>query len=128
MGTKRILLVDDEPEFRHIQALALRHAGYEVLEAADGLDAVQAAHEHVPDLILLDLRLPGMPGTEAVDLIRLGKRTAHLPVIALSAHGLPESARGEARAAGFNAYLEKPIDPRRVVDVVREWVGPGNGA
>jgi CheY-like chemotaxis protein len=127
MQGNRVLLMEDEPEARQIHALALRHAGYEVLEAADGLEAVQTAHEQLPDLILLDLRLPGMQGCEAVNLIRMmGEWGAHLPVIALSAYGLPESATGLPRAAGFDGFFAKPVDPQQVVKVVRQWLGPGN--
>jgi CheY-like chemotaxis protein len=127
MGEKRVLVVDDEPEAREIYTLALRHAGYEVLVAADGLEAVQTAHEQLPDLILLDLRLPGMQGDEAVNLIRMmGERGAHVPVIALSAYGLPDSAGGQARAAGFNDFLEKPVAPREVVKLVQQWLGPAD--
>ena len=125
MSDKRVLLVDDEAEARQIHARALRHAGYEVLEAADGLEAVQIANEHTPDLILLDLRLPGMQGPEAVSLIRMIEHSAHVPVIAFSAYGLPESAAGQPRAAGFDGFLEKPVDPQDVVEVVQQWIGPG---
>ena len=125
MTDKRVLLVDDEPEARQIHARALRHAGYEVLEAADGLEAVQIANEHLPDLILMDLHLPGMQGSEAVNLIRMIDRGTYVPVIALSAYGLPESAAGQPRAAGFDGFLEKPIDPQDVVEAVQQWLGPG---
>ena len=125
MSDKHVLPVDDEPESRQIHARALRYAGYEVLEAADGLEAVQIASEQPPDLILLDLRLPGMQGSEAVNLIRMIEHSAHIPVIAFSAYGLPESAAGQPRAAGFDGFLEKPIDPQDVVEVVQQWLGPG---
>jgi two-component system cell cycle response regulator DivK len=81
----------------------------------------------LPDLVLLDLRLPGMQGCEGVNLIRMmGERGAHLPVIALSAYGLPESDTGLPRAAGFDGFIAKPVDPQQVVKVVRQWLGPGN--
>ena len=126
MSNKRVLLVDDECEARQIHARALRHAGYEVLEAADGLEAVQIASEEVPDLILLDLRLPGIQGPEAVNLIRMIEHSAHVPVIAFSAYGLPKAAGGQPRAAGFDGFLEKPIEPQDVVEAVQQWLGPGN--
>ena len=125
MSDKRVLLVDDEPEARQIHARALRHAGYDVLEAADGLEAVQIASEEVPDLILMDLRLPGMQGSEAVNLIRMSEHSAHVPVIAFSGYGLPEVAGGQPRAAGFDGFLEKPVDPQDVVEVVQQWLGAG---
>jgi CheY-like chemotaxis protein len=106
----RILLVDDYRDALEMWGVYLRALGYEVLTAADGLDAVTMSSEYLPDLIVLDLDLPGISGLEAARRIRQEQSTAHIPLIAATGvsntHDLID-----ARRAGFDAVLIKPCEP-----------------
>lgn len=106
----RILLVDDYRDALEMWGVYLRALGFEVLTAADGLDAVTMAHEYVPDLIVLDLDLPGISGLEAARRIRSHAPTAQIPLIAATGVSRLESVT-EARRAGFDAVLIKPCEP-----------------
>ena len=118
-----ILLVDDEPAQRDIYRAILEHAGYSVLEASDGEATVRMAEAHHPDLILLDMGLPGQSGWEVAQRLKSGPSTAAIRVVGLSAHAMPEHKEA-AKEAGCDGYLTKPIEPRAVLESVRERIGP----
>ncbi len=105
----RILLVEDNEISREILARRLRKLGYEILEAASGEEAVRAAAAEGPELILMDMTLPGIDGWEAARELRARPETADIPVIALTAHTLPAD-RERALAAGCNEYEPKPVE------------------
>jgi two-component system cell cycle response regulator DivK len=112
-----VLIVDDNEKNMKLARDVLRAAGFRTLEAANGAQAITLAAEHVPDLVLLDLRLPDMDGADVARELCDGARTSGIPVVALSA--LKPARNGdELRAAGFAGYLEKPISvsafPRQV--------------
>ena len=123
---QRLLLVEDNEDNRIIYSTVLRHLGYEVVEAHDGNEAVTAARREKPDLILMDISIPGMDGWEATRVLRADAETREIPIIALTAHALPDD-RERAQQVGFNAYLAKPIEPRAVAAEVQRWIGPPNG-
>ncbi len=104
----RILVAEDLPEHREVITTILRQSGYRVLEAANGNEAIAVAVRERPDLILMDLTLPQIDGWEATRRLRARPETAHTPIIAVSAHALPEHAEA-ARAAGCDDYITKPI-------------------
>ena len=106
---KLFLVVEDFEDSRFMMRKLLEMAGYSVLEATDGEQAVKLAVQKRPALILMDLSLPRMDGLSATRRIRRRKRFAKLPIVAVSAYDSPES-RKEALAAGCNEYLAKPID------------------
>ena len=106
---KLFLIVEDFEDSRFMMRKLLEMAGYRVLEATDGEQAVKLAVRKKPALILMDLSLPRMDGLSATRRIRRRKRFAKLPIVAVSAYDSPES-RKEALAAGCNEYLAKPID------------------
>ena len=110
MAGHLILLVDDFDDALDIYATYLRHKGYQVEVATNGLDAVTRAGQLLPDLILMDLRMPGLDGTGALKRLRLDPRFGATPIIALTAHALDEQ-RYEALAAGFDAVIAKPCLP-----------------
>jgi CheY-like chemotaxis protein len=122
-----LLLVEDNEDNRIIYSTVLRHLGYEVVEALDGVQAVALARSRLPDLILMDISIPEMDGWEATRVLRADETTKHIPIIALTAHALPDD-RERAQAVGFTAYLAKPIEPRAVVAEVQRWIGKGNAA
>jgi CheY-like chemotaxis protein len=119
-----LLLVEDNEDNRIIYSTVLRHLGYEVVEALDGVEAVALARSRLPDLILMDISIPEMDGWEATRILRADPTTRHIPIIALTAHALTDD-RERAQAVGFTAYLAKPIEPRAVVAEVQRWIGKG---
>lgn len=117
----RVLVVDDDADSRIIYTSLLQSRGHEVLAAVDGLEGVRLAEVWGPDVILMDLGVPGIDGWEATRRIKAGRETRSIPVIAVSAHALPEH-RARAREAGCCCYLTKPVDPHEVVANIQRTV------
>jgi CheY-like chemotaxis protein len=124
---QKLLLVEDNEDNRIIYSTVLRHLGYTVVEALDGLQAIALARSELPDLILMDISIPEVDGWEATRILRADPTTRHIPIIALTAHALPDD-RERATAMGFTSYLAKPVEPRAVVAEVRRWIGGDAGA
>jgi two-component system, cell cycle response regulator DivK len=117
-----VLIVDDNEKNRKLARDLLRAAGFETLEAATGANAIALATEHVPGVILMDLRLPDIDGTEAARKLQDDARTERIPVLAMTA--LPLEGSGDwLEAAGFAGWLEKPIRVRDFPDQVRRYCG-----
>jgi two-component system cell cycle response regulator DivK len=115
-----VLIVDDNEQNRKLVRDVLSTAGFRTLEAATGAEAIAVAAEHIPDVILMDLRLPDMDGTDAARRLRDGERTEAIPVVAVSS--MPLERGGDwFRAAGFAGCLEKPISVRAFPDQVRGY-------
>jgi two-component system cell cycle response regulator DivK len=119
-----VLIVDDNEMNRKLAQDVLRAAGLETLEAATGAEGISLAVEHVPDVVLMDLQLPDIPGTEAARELRGSERTAGIPVVAFSATSL-EGTGGWLEEAGFAGWLEKPIRVRTFADQVRRYCARG---
>ena len=119
---KKILLVEDNEDNRMIYRTILAHHGYEVIEAVDGEEGVERARSELPDLILMDVSIPKMDGWQATRTLKVDSATAHIPIIALTAHAMA-SDREKAVEAGCDGYLAKPVEPRRVVEEVRRHLG-----
>jgi two-component system cell cycle response regulator DivK len=119
-----LLLVEDNEDNRIIYSTVLRHLGYQVIGAQDGLQAVDLARSAQPDLILMDISIPRLDGWEATRILRRDPATRAIPIIALTAHALSDD-RERAAEVGFTSYLAKPIEPRAVVAEVRRWIGDG---
>ncbi len=111
---KRILVVEDSPENREILTIELEFQNFEVEVAVNGREAVEKAHALRPDLILMDISLPVMDGLEATRRIKGDPETAHIPIVALTAHAM-EDDETIFRNAGCDFYLSKPVDPENVV-------------
>jgi len=111
---KRILLVDDYPDALEIWGLYLRSLGYDVDTADDGLNAVAKAHARHPDLIVLDLELPGITGFEAALRLRQSSTTRTIPLIAATGYSHLKDLE-QAKASGFDAILLKPCEPAALV-------------
>ncbi len=105
----KILLIEDNELNRDMLSRRLSRRGFEILLAADGAQGVKMSQEHLPDLVLMDLSLPVLDGWQATEQIKKTSETKHIPVIALTAHALPED-RERAIAAGCDDYATKPID------------------
>lgn len=114
-----VLVVDDFEDNRDMYAVYLTHSGYDVLEAADGQEAVEVARQRVPDVIVMDLTLPIMDGWEATRRLKADERTRHIPIIMLTGHAVAGQAR-DARDAGCDAFLAKPCLPDLLVGKVQE--------
>jgi two-component system cell cycle response regulator DivK len=119
--TQRILVVDDNEDNRQILKDLLAAAGYEVIEAETGDAAVRLAGEQVPDLILMDIQLPGLNGLEATRRIKADPRLTQIPVIAVTSFALTGDD-AKARAAGCDHYVSKPFSPRAMLAIVREYL------
>jgi CheY-like chemotaxis protein len=117
-----VLLVEDDPNDREIYGKTLWYNGFDVIQGESGEEAVALAREHAPDVILVDLLLPGMNGIEACRRIKEDPATAGVPVLALTARSEREFGL-LARDAGCAGFLEKPIGPLDVLHVVEDMVG-----
>ena len=113
-----VLIVDDYPDAREMYSEYLQFSGFDVVEAANGMEALQRAVETAPDIILMDLSLPVMDGWEATRRLKADKRTASIPVVALTCHALAGISEG-ARKAGCDAFVTKPCLPEDLVKEIR---------
>ena len=111
----KLLLAEDDEFSRDMLVRRLERQGFEMLSAADGREALLAARQHRPDLILLDLDMPVMDGRAAMRALRSDPKTFRIPIIVLTAHADPDDV-AEARLAGCYAYETKPIVLRRLVE------------
>ncbi len=121
-----VLIVDDNQKNLKLARDVLRAAGFRTLEAESGTEGMAVATEHLPDVILMDVRLPDLPGEDAARALAAGVRTAGIPVVALSALPL-ERDRDWLRAAGFAGFLEKPISIGEFPDQVRRYCARRRG-
>jgi CheY-like chemotaxis protein len=113
-----VLVVEDYQDAREMYAAYLQFSGFEVAEAANGVEAVEMATELVPDIVLMDLALPRMDGWEATRRLKADPRTRHIPVVALTGHALAGHADG-AREAGCDSFVTKPCLPDALVAEIR---------
>ena len=116
-----ILVVDDYQDAREMYAEYLQFSGFRVAEARNGNEAVAQALSLRPDLILMDLSLPGMDGWEATRVLKADDRTRHIPVVALTGHALAGASEG-ARKAGCDSFVTKPCLPDDLVVEVRRML------
>lgn len=118
------LIIDDSDANRKLARVVLRADGFETVEAATGAEGVALAMEHVPDVILMDLRLPDMDGADAARSLKADERTARIPVVALSVMPVEESGEWLV-SAGFAGWLAKPIRVGTFPDQVRSYCAGG---
>ncbi|MFQ5657056.1 MAG: response regulator [Candidatus Methylomirabilales bacterium] len=119
--SKRILIVEDQEDNRRIMRDLLNSAGYEMIEAVSGEEGVAMAQTQRPDLILMDIQLPGLDGYEATRRIKADPALRQIPIIAVSSYAL-SGDDVKAVAAGCNAYVTKPFSPRLLLAKVREYL------
>jgi CheY-like chemotaxis protein len=121
MSGERILLVEDNPMNRRVVQFLLKSYGYVVLEARDGQEALQLVKLHMPDLILMDLQLPGLDGYAITKMIKEDDLIKNIPIVALTAYAM----RGDAERAisvGCDGYITKPIDTDEFPDIVARYL------
>jgi len=124
---QRVLVVEDNPMNMELATDLLEAAGYTVLQAPSAEDGIRQAQRELPDLILMDVRLPGMDGHAAVRVLKRDPVTASIPTVALTAQAM----MGDEEAAlesGFDGYIAKPIDTRTFVPAVTALLKPSRGA
>ena len=122
--THVILVVEDNERNLKLLRDVLEYAGYEVRVARTAEDGITLAVKEPPDLVLMDLQLPGIDGMEALRRLRENPRTADIPVVAVTAQAMKQD-RERALDAGFNGYIEKPISVRAFPDQVRGFLSGG---
>ena len=115
----RVLLVDDYPDAREMYSEYLEFSGFDVVEAGNGMEALQRAVDTTPDIILMDLSLPVMDGWEATRRLKADQRTKAIPVVALTGHALAGISEG-AKQAGCDAFVTKPCLPEDLVREIRK--------
>ncbi len=113
-----VLIVEDQLELRQLYAQQLSLSGFDVIEADNGADAITRTSERIPDVVLMDLSLPVVDGWEATRRLKRDSRTAHIPVVALTAHdGSGELQR--ATRAGCDWFVPKPCQPNDLIEEIR---------
>jgi len=116
---KKILLADDEHNLRMLVHTTLEDGEYEILEAANGTEALEMAKKEKPDLLVLDWMMPGLSGIEVAKRLRNDPDTADIPIIMLTARG-QEKDREKGQALGAYAYLLKPFSPLQLLEKVKD--------
>jgi len=124
---KRVLVVEDHEENRRILRLLLASASIDMIEAVTGEDGVAAAERERPDLILMDIQLPGLDGYEATRRIKANPAVRHIPIIVVTSYAL-SGDDVKAFEAGCDAYVTKPFVPRELLAKVREFLAKQPGA
>jgi CheY-like chemotaxis protein len=125
MSTKSVLVVEDKELNRKVVRIVLEAEGYEILEATTAEETLQVLHAETPDLILMDIALPGgMDGEELTQQIKTDPRWCHVPILALTAAAM-KGDRERILRAGCDDYISKPIDTRVLVDLVGKYAGEG---
>ena len=113
-----VLIVEDQADLRQLYARQLMLSGFDVIEAGNGADAVESTTSQIPDVVLMDLSLPVVDGWEATRRLKSDRRTAHIPVVALTAHdGAGELQR--ATRAGCDWFVPKPCPPDALITELR---------
>jgi two-component system cell cycle response regulator DivK len=120
MMRKRVLIADDFEDTRQLMKFILEKNGFDVLEAADGFEAVKRAVESRPNLILMDIAMPVMDGIQATQAIRKHFDLTEVPIVAVTAYGDFYSQR--AKDAGCNAVIQKPVEINSVTPLVTEYM------
>jgi len=117
-----ILIVEDNEKNMKLVRDVLQVKGYATIEAGTAEDGIRLANERKPDLVLMDIQLPGMNGIEALGVLRADAATAEIPVIAVTASVMQQD-RKLITEAGFDAYIGKPINLKEFLATVRKWLG-----
>jgi two-component system cell cycle response regulator DivK len=121
-----VLIVDDNEKNLRLARDVLRFGGLRTLEATTAADGIRLAGENLPDVILMDVRLPDVDGPAALILLRGDPRTAGIPVVAVTSSAMMGD-RERLLSAGFDGYLEKPISVKEFAEQVRAYCRPGEG-
>lgn len=118
----KILLIEDNEQNAYLVTYLLGARDWQVMSAPDGPAGLELADSEIPELILLDIQLPGMDGYEVARQLRARKHLADTPIIAVTSYAMPGD-REDCLAAGCSGYIEKPIDPETFADQVEDFRG-----
>ncbi|MGH7213860.1 MAG: response regulator [Tepidisphaeraceae bacterium] len=118
-GTKKILVADDESHILHVVSLKLRNAGFSVVTARDGLEALELAHQEKPDLLITDYHMPQLSGLELCQRLKQDPETRKIPAIMLTARGYQLEPH-DTEQSGILRMLSKPFSPRHLLTTVNE--------
>ena len=121
MASEKILIIEDNPMNMELATDLLEAAGYVVIQAGTAEEGIELARVEFPDLILMDISLPGMDGLEATGVLKQDPAAKDIPVIAMTAHAMKGDER-KARAAGCAGYITKPIDTREFPKTVARFI------
>jgi CheY-like chemotaxis protein len=121
MASETILIVEDNPLNRKLVETILEPYGYHLLTAVNGREAIQIATQEKPNLILMDMQLPGVSGYDATRTLKSKPGTAHIAIVAITAHAMSDE-RERALSAGCDGYIIKPIDTRALPLQVRKFL------
>ena len=127
MSGRVILVAEDDPINQRLANKILRHAGYEVLLAGDGAQAVAIARERIPDLILMDLSMPVLSGWDATLELKMDPATHQIPIIACTAHAMAGD-KAKSQTYGCDGYVAKPYTPDELLSAVAWGLNLGNAA
>ena len=116
-----VLIVEDNANNRMIMRDLMEVQGHRTLEAVDGAEGLAMALEHRPDLILMDVQLPGMDGYEVTRRLKAQDETKHIPIVAVTSYAM-KGEEERAREAGCDAYVSKPIDIHKLVETVQRFL------
>lgn len=118
----KVLIVDDSPTETYKMESALQKNGFEVIKADNGMDGVATAKKHLPDLVLMDVVMPGLNGFQATRQLTQAPETAHIPVIIVTTKD-QQTDKLWGKRQGARGYLVKPVDEKKLVDSVRQVMG-----
>jgi two-component system cell cycle response regulator DivK len=121
MSTPHILIVEDDPKSRKLLRDVLGAVGYKTSEADNAEDGIKIAQASIPDLILMDIRLPGMSGIDALHLLRNDTKTSAIPIVAVTA-SVMLAQQAEAQDAGFDAVEYKPVNMQSLLGIIRKFI------
>ncbi len=125
MGNKRILVIEDNELNMKLVRGMLKISGHNILEATDAETGIHMTHEHHPDLILMDIQLPGMDGLSATRNILSNANLKHIPIVALTSYAM-QGDEEKALEAGCTGYIAKPIDTRTFLQTVSQYLNADN--
>ncbi|MFH1476573.1 MAG: response regulator [Verrucomicrobiota bacterium] len=118
---KKILIVEDEPDFRVALRLRLEANGYDIVEAGDGIEGLDAVRHQDPDLVILDVMMPKMDGFKVARLLKYSAKYKHVPVMMLTVMSQAND-RQKGQAIGVDAYLTKPYQPQKLLDTISSLI------
>ncbi len=123
---RRALIIEDNEQNLYLMTYLLTRHEFEILTARDGREGIEAARTQSPDIILLDIQLPGMSGHDVARELRRDARLAPVPIVAVTSYAMPGD-REQVLAAGCTGYIEKPIDPETFVTQLEAYLAPRAG-
>lgn len=126
LPTRHVLVVDDEADIREYLSMALEDAGFRVTTASDGFEAMRACREDPPDMISLDLVMPGQSGAKFYHELQRDRELKHIPVMVVTGHARDELGKVDFESltmSGVGVYLEKPVTPPKYIDAVCRVLG-----